>query len=700
MKDKILFWWLIMLFLPVLIHAQENKQMGQKEYTNELVHETSPYLLQHAHNPVNWMPWGDKALQKAKDENKLLLISIGYAACHWCHVMEHESFEDLEVAALMNEHFVCIKVDREERPDVDQIYMTAVQLMTQSGGWPLNAIALPDGRPIWAGTYFPKRSWMNALKQVYTYHQNNPVETLQYAEKLSKGIRESALIPIQNPVEDISLKDLSRAVAIWRSYFDMVEGGKKGAPKFMMPNNLLFLLRWAHQQNDRDTENFVKVSLNKMALGGIYDQAGGGFARYSTDSHWKVPHFEKMLYDNGQMLSLYAQAWQKFKDPTYRDVIMQTIEYLEREMLSPEFGFYSSLDADSEGEEGKFYVWKENELKEIITDDFDLFAKYYNINSKGLWEHGNYILLRKQTDETFAKKNELSPAELSEKVSLWRSTLLSERKKRIRPGLDDKILTSWNALVLSGLVDSYKALGEKRYLLLAEKNAHFLKEKMMGKDGSLKHSYKNGISKIDGFLEDYSLLASAFISLYEVTGDEIYIQDARLIIRKSFELFYDSNQTIFYFNQHDNDLISRSIEIHDNVIPASNSVMANNLFKLGHLLGSTDYLSISKNMLLKVISNLEQYPAGYSNWALLMLSMVDNHYEIVVNGENAKQLATELLQEYLPNCLFSFSEYETSLPLLKNRFVKNKTLIYVCQNNACKLPVEKTDEALKLIHEK
>ncbi len=697
MRDKFYFPLIIVLFLPVLIHAQKNKQMRQEKYTNDLIHETSPYLLQHAHNPVNWMPWGDKALQKAKDENKLLIISIGYAACHWCHVMEHESFEDEEVAAIMNAHFVCIKVDREERPDVDQIYMTAVQIMTQQGGWPLNAIALPDGRPIWAGTYFPKHSWINVLKQVYSYHKSNPEKTLEYAEKLSKGINESTLIPISKPAEDFSLKELKKAVALWKSYFDMFEGGHKGAPKFMMPNNLLFLLRWSHQQNDRDTQNFVKVTLGKMALGGIYDQLGGGFARYSTDIHWKAPHFEKMLYDNGQLLNLYAQAFQKFKDPLYHEVIEQTIEYLEREMLSPEFGFYSSLDADSEGEEGKFYVWKEDELKNIITEDFDLFSDYYNINPKGLWEHGNYILLRKHTDETFAKKNKLPVSELKEKVTYWKSLLLKERQKRTRPGLDDKILASWNALIIYGLVDAYKALGTKRYLLFAERNARFLKEKMMGKDGTLKHSYKDGISKIDGFLEDYSLLAKAFISLYEVTGDEAYLQDADLLVKKSFELFFDSTKQIFYFNQINNNLISRSIEIYDNVIPASNSVMANNLFKLGHLLGNSEYLSISKDMLLKVLSNFENYPAGYSNWASLMLSMTDDHYEVVVNGENAKEISREFHNEYLPNCIFSFSENESNLSLLKNRFMEGKTLIYVCQNNVCMLPVEKVSEAMKLI---
>ena len=697
MKDNVGFLLMVIVLISVLIHAQSKKTMGQNQYTNQLIHETSPYLLQHAHNPVNWMPWGDKALQKANAENKLLLISIGYSACHWCHVMEHESFEDVEVADFMNEWFVNIKVDREERPDVDQIYMAAVQLMNQQGGWPLNVIALPDGRPIWGGTYFPKRSWINALKQISAFYVNNPQQTHEYAERLSKGISESSLIPISNPAEDISIKDLKKAIGTWKPLFDMIEGGRKGAPKFMMPNNLQFLLRWAHQQNDRETENFIKTSLTKMALGGIYDQVGGGFARYSTDTHWKVPHFEKMLYDNGQLLSVYSQAWQKFKNPLYKEVVEETIEYLEREMLSPEFGFYSALDADSEGEEGKFYVWKKTELEKLLGDDFNLFSDYYNVNPQGYWEHDNYILLRKQSDETFAKKKKISEVELKSKVQKWKSILYSERMKRVRPGLDDKILTSWNALVISGLVDAYKAIGTKKYLLLAERNARFIKENLTNKNGTLNHSFKNGISKIDGFLEDYALYIGALISLYEVTGDENYLNDANLLTQKSFNLFFDKEKTIFYFNVDSGKLITRTIEIHDNVLPGSNSVMANNLFKLGHFYGDTSYLETAKQMLLNVVKNLDQYPAAFSNWMQLMLSLVDNHYEMVIVGENAQKISNELQKNYLPNIVFSFSEEESSLSLLKGRYKKEETLIYVCQNNVCQLPVKSAKEALKLI---
>ncbi|MGQ8338564.1 thioredoxin domain-containing protein [Sunxiuqinia sp. A32] len=672
--------------------------MTKHQYTNDLIHETSPYLLQHAHNPVNWMPWGNEALQTAQKENKLLLISIGYSACHWCHVMEHESFEDDEVAAIMNEHFVCIKVDREERPDIDHIYMTAVQIITQQGGWPLNAIALPDGRPIWGGTYFQREMWISALRQVNAFWKQNPAKTEEYAESLSNGITKSAFIPISSPTDELSGETLKTAVNIWKSYFDYSEGGRKGAPKFMMPNNLQFLLRWAHQKQDSEVENFVVTSLNKMAMGGIYDQVGGGFARYSTDALWKVPHFEKMLYDNGQLLTVYSRAWQKFKKPLYKETIESTIDFMERELLSPEFGFYSALDADSEGIEGKFYVWSKKELQGLINTDFELFADYYNINKFGYWEDGNYILIRRYSDEEFAAKHELNLSNLKMKIDRWKSILLKEREKRVRPGLDDKILTSWNALALSGLVDAYKALGDEKYLELAEKNAAFLKEKLMKVDGTLHHSYKNGESKIEGFLEDYSLLASAYISLFEVTGNETYLNDASILIDKSFDLFFDHEKNIFYFSAKGQEgLISRSIEIHDNVIPASNSIMATNLFRLGHFTGNLKYHEVARNMLKTVVSELPAHPSGYSNWAMLLLSMTDPFYEIAVSGSGAKIKANELLSNYLPQTILCYSNVESKLPLLENRFAADETLIYVCENQACNLPVEKTSDAIKLI---
>ena len=672
--------------------------METHQYTNELIHETSPYLLQHAHNPVNWMPWGKAALNKAKKEKKLLLISIGYAACHWCHVMEHESFEDPEVAKVMNDYFVCIKVDREERPDIDQIYMSAVQLMTQQGGWPLNVVALPDGRPFWGGTYFQKEVWINTLLQIQGYHQQNPEKTTEYAQRLSEGIQENNLIPIAKESQPLKLDQLLQAVSKWKANFDQQEGGRRGAPKFMMPNNLQFLLRWSHQQEDEETLKFVETTLDKMAMGGIYDQVGGGFARYSTDSHWKVPHFEKMLYDNGQLLSVYAQAYQKLKKPLYKEVVEQTVSFMKRELLAPEQGFYSSLDADSEGEEGKFYVWTKEELQEILGTDFKLFADYYQVNAAGHWEGENYILLRKKNDEEFAKGHHLSTAELKEKVTNWQNTLLKVRANRIRPGLDDKILTSWNALAISGLVDSYQAFDNKEYLELAERNAQFIQAKLMNENGTLRHSYKKIQQKTDGFLEDYALLTQAFIDLFEATGKISYLSDAEKLATKTFQQFYDPEKTVFYFTaESQTDIISRSIEIHDNVIPASNSVMATNLFRLGHLLENSEYLKIAEDMVSKLTADFKNYPSGYSNWLQLAMNFTNNYFEVAVAGEAAKNKMNAIQSHYLPNCLFCAGMDENELPLLKDRLVKGKTLIYVCQNSTCQLPLEKIQDAVELL---
>ncbi len=673
--------------------------MKQTQYTNELIHETSPYLLQHAHNPVNWQSWGKKALNQAKAENKLLLISIGYSACHWCHVMEHESFEDEKVAQVMNDHFVCIKIDREERPDIDQIYMTAVQLLTGRGGWPLNCIALPDGRPIWGGTYFHPENWIQALLSISKFYAENPEKTEEYAAKLREGIEQSALIPISREKTAIDPLLLPNILKKWQSHFDTKNGGTKGAPKFMLPNNWLFLLRAGVQFQDQTILNQVKLTLQKMALGGLYDQIGGGFSRYSTDEIWKVPHFEKMLYDNAQLLQLYSEAWQVGLNPLYRQVISETIDFLKREMLSPENGFYSALDADSEGEEGKFYTWTKAELQTIIGHDFELFSNYYNVNSSGFWEHGQYILLRTETDESFAEKHQLSLDELQSKVHLWKQKLLAEREKRVLPGLDDKILASWNAMTISGLVSSYKALGEPEYLKLALANANFLTEKMISDSGEIFHSYKNGQAKISGFLEDYAFAIEAFAALFEVTGVESWLDLAQKLTERTIEQFYNPQKKFFWFTaKNQSNLITRTVEVYDNVIPSSNSVMARNLIRLSHLLERSDYKNIAQNMLERMTGNISEHPSGYSNWAQLLPDFSGSQKEVVIIGEKAIELLKTIQKHYLPDVIFCASTVPGELPLIKNRYISGKTLIYICQDNTCQLPVETVSEAIALIH--
>jgi len=676
----------------------QNDSTVMNKSLNHLSDETSPYLLQHVHNPVDWYPWGEKALAKAQAENKLLIISIGYSACHWCHVMEHESFEDEEVAKLMNDHFVSIKVDREERPDIDQIYMSAVQLMNQRGGWPLNCFALPDGKPFFGGTYFPKNQWMEILQKVDQEYRNNPEKVREFAERLTKGIQTSELITYNTDPPSFSLSHLDELVAEWSKRFDNKEGGGRGAPKFPIPNNYQFLLRYGKLTNNTDVLDHVFLTLNKMAFGGIYDHIGGGFARYSTDAIWKVPHFEKMLYDNAQLVSLYSEAYQIDKDPLYKKVVYETLEFVEREMMSEDYSFYSALDADSEGEEGRFYVWDKEELKSLLGNDYDIFSEYYNVNSNGLWE-GNYILLRTKTDQKIATQVSLSIDELDEKVESWKDLLITHRAKRIRPGLDDKCLTSWNGLMLKAFAQAYGVFNQQEFLSIALKNGKYIEEQLIKPDGGLYHSYKEGQVKLNGYLEDYAFVIEGFIALYEVTFDESWLMFSKDLMDYVISNFFDNKSGMFYFtSDKDPPLVARKMEINDNVIPASSSSIAKSLFLLGNYFYNDDYLSKSETMLNNVSGHMKSYPGGYSNWAMLMLNHVVPFYEIAIIGEDAITLQTELNKEHLGNKLYVGAFKESRLPLLKNKYVEGETMIYVCVNKSCRLPVSKVSDAIEQIN--
>ena len=689
-----------LLFFTISCNSQDkrNEMIMKHKFTNALVNETSPYLLQHAHNPVDWYPWNETTLTKAQKEDKLLLISIGYSACHWCHVMEHESFEDEEVAKIMNENFICIKVDREERPDVDQIYMTAVQLMNQRGGWPLNCIALPDGKPFWGGTYFRKEDWKKQILGLANAYQNDRQKVLDFAEKLSNRIRQIEMV-VKNPSQaDFSWKDVNNMVSPWSERFDNSEGGSNGAPKFPMPNAYNFLLRYAHLSDNKEVLEHIELTLNKMAFGGIYDQIGGGFARYSTDRSWKAPHFEKMLYDNGQLVSLYSEGYLKFKNSLYKDIVFESLEFVERELLDETGAFYSALDADSEGEEGKFYVWNETELKLFIREDFEIFKDYFNVNNKGLWEHGNYILLRKKSKKDIAKKHKISVSELNIKIESWKEILMQERDNRIRPGLDDKSLTSWNALMLKGYIDAYMTFGEKHHLDVALKNANFIANTQLQKDGKLWHSYKNGKSTINAYLEDYSITISAFIRLYEATFDEKWLNLADRMMQYATSHFYDKTSEMFFFTSDlDPELIARKMEINDNVIPASNSVMANALYDLGTILDKENYKKMSRTMLNNVKEEMSSYGSGYANYANLMLKLIHPYYEVAVVGKDANDKCLEINKEYKPNKLLIGSFGESDLELLEGKYVEGTTMIYVCENKVCQMPTNKIMQAIKLL---
>ncbi|MBK6835825.1 MAG: thioredoxin domain-containing protein [Bacteroidetes bacterium] len=663
------------------------------KHTNSLVSETSPYLLQHAHNPVKWFAWNDETLKKAKEEDKMILVSIGYSACHWCHVMEHECFEDEEVADLMNEHFINVKIDREERPDIDQVYMTAVQLMTKHGGWPLNCFTLPDGRPIYGGTYFPKDRWMQILKSLANLFKQDRNKAEEYASELTNGLLRAEMLVSNSDAIELNIDTIHKSIRNWKTLLDDEEGGMDKAPKFPLPNNYIFLLRYAHLFNDDDVMKQVHLTLRKMAYGGIYDQLEGGFARYSVDALWKVPHFEKMLYDNAQLISLYSEAFQQSKEPLYKQIVEESISFIETNWSNNFGGYFSALDADSEGVEGKYYVWTKEELHKLLDEkSFDVFCKYYNVNEIGYWEDENYILLRKDSDKELAMKLQVNEKELIEIVTKAKSILLEVRSKRVKPGLDDKTLCSWNALMLKAYADSYKVFSKQEYLDKALFLASFIKSKMKNGEG-LFHSFKNDVVKINGFLEDYAFTIEAYISLYEVSGAEEWLHEAKRLSEYVNKHFYDKQSGFFFFtSDEDAELIVRKVEISDNVIPASNSQMARNLFRLHKHFHLPQYHEMTQAMCAKLSDEISHYGSGYSNWAILQLELQLPFKEIAITGKEAKKYFTELNKQYLPNVVFAVSHKISDLPLLKDRLVDGKTLIYVCENNACNLPLENVAE--------
>ena len=694
------FWIIFFLLIAFACSKgiQHENSGNMHEYTNELINESSPYLLQHAHNPVDWYPWGETALQKAVDEDKLIIISIGYAACHWCHVMEHESFEDTIVAGIMNEKYISIKIDREERPDIDQIYMNAAQIyMNGGGGWPLNVIALPDGRPIFAGTYFQNKVWKEVLEKVEQFVRENPEKAEAQANALTQGINSMDVIelaPVSSKFES-SISEQAYQNIIQRIDFEL--GGQLGAPKFPMPVAFDFLLRY-HQLNEEPKAlEAVTTALDKMAMGGIYDQVGGGFARYSTDQFWKVPHFEKMLYDNAQLIGLYSSAYQATGDEEYRIVVEETVEFLERELMDTNGGFYSSLDADSEGVEGKFYVWSKTELDELLGENSELINAYYNVSSKGNWEDHN-ILYRTQRNNEFASNQGISTEQLSEKITWSKNILLNARNPRVRPGLDDKILTSWNGLMIKGLSTAYRAFQKPHFLELAKRNAQFILENQLRKDGGLNRNFKDNKSSINGFLDDYAQTIEAFIHLYQATFDESWLYEAQKLTEYTLLHFFDDKSGMFYYTSDtDPALIARKMEISDNVIPASNSVMAHNLFMLGEYFYNESYIMKSKQMLSNVSEDLgkERSSFYYSNWNSLLTYFNPTPYEIAIVGEDFERIRKELDTHYLPNALIMGGKDEGKLPLLENKLRKGHTMIYVCRNRSCKLPVTSVEQALK-----
>jgi uncharacterized protein YyaL (SSP411 family) len=658
---------------------------------NKLALESSPYLLQHARNPVNWIAWSDDIFSLAKKENKLILISIGYSACHWCHVMEHECFEDETVAAYMNEHFINIKVDREERPDIDQVYMSALQLMTQKGGWPLNCFCLSDGRPIYGGTYFPKDSWMNVMAALIKTQNTDFPRMLDFAAQLQEGIHNSELITQAISPKQLSEEKLNHTVQSWVKVFDKYEGGNSRAPKFPMPNNYLFLLNYSHLFNNKLVTNHVRLTLNKMEQGGIFDQIGGGFSRYSVDVLWKVPHFEKMLYDNAQLIELYATAFNLYGELSYKQVVEKTFEWLMREMRSETGGFYSALDADSEREEGRFYCWNITELKSVLESDFDWVKNYYSINSDGFWEDDKYILLKRKSDPNFAIEMNWTIPELNAKTAEINKKLLFHRQKRIAPGLDNKCLTSWNGLLISALCQAYNSFNNTIYLATAEQTGEWLLNSQMDKKNRLFHNFTLGKANIPGFLEDYACCIDAFIKLYQTTKNIKWVLSAEKLTKTVEKEFMHPESKMCYFTSSDNQLIARKMELHDNVMPSSNSVMAKNFWMMGQYFQNENWINYARQMLANATEEMENYGSGHSNWAILYLMELKGPIEITCLDSlsfNLNHHAIYPRERVILN-------YHSDIPMGSNH---TENGIYICANETCLPPITLEENYLAQIN--
>ena len=696
-KNGINIQLLYILFVLLIFSSCKSKN------SNRLSQATSPYLQQHADNPVDWFEWGEEALQKAKQENKPLLISIGYASCHWCHVMEKESFMDTSIARIMNKNFICIKVDREERPDIDNIYINACQLISGNSGWPLNAFALPDGKPFFAGTYYSKQSWISLLTKITAaYKQQNKKIVLQ-AQALTNGIAEEGFSFSKSDSNSSPIsKDFYQSLFdTLYNHVDLTNGGLKGTPKFPMPATIEFLLQYHHLTGDKNALMAATNSLTRMALGGIYDHVGGGFARYATDSLWRVPHFEKMLYDNGQLMSVYTHAYQLTKNDFYKNIVKEIATFVERDLSAKEGGFYSSLNADTKDGEGEFYAWDEKEMKKVTGEKTEsLVSNYFNVSEPGNWKEKKNILFANYSPGEFAGRNNLSPNDFYNVLSTAKKALLAERNKRDKPGTDHKILTSWNALMLKGYTDAYTAFGEELYLNKALANARFIEKNMLNKDGQLWRNYMNGKTSIDAFLDDYALLGQAFIRLYQVTFDKHWLSLSNELVNYAIKNFYDEKSGLFFYTSSNSEnLVVRKIDVSDNALPSSNAVMAEVLYYLSTYFENDDYLHKSSGMLSRLSGIMNANPAYYAQWCYLAGLFSHGTYEVAIMGKDAVKKSLELQKTYLPKCLFMGGTSE-NLPLLEDKMPVNKTIIYVCTNKTCKLPVEEVSAALNQLGKK
>jgi uncharacterized protein len=695
------------------------------KYTNQLINETSPYLLQHAHNPVNWFAWGNEALEKARNENKPILVSIGYSACHWCHVMERESFEDEATARIMNDLFINIKIDREERPDLDHIYMDAVQAMTGSGGWPLNIFLTPDCKPFYGGTYFPpvkaynRPSWKEVLQAISKSFNEKRNEIDAQAENLIEHLQKAnsfGIAALSNTDDEqaalFKKEKLDEAFGNIMKAADKEWGGFGKAPKFPQTFTIQFLLRYAYinQAEDKLAKAALQqacLSLDKMIDGGIYDQIGGGFARYSTDTEWLAPHFEKMLYDNALLISVLSEAYQLTKNEKYKQVIEETIVFIERELLDKNGGFYAALDADSEGEEGKYYVWKYEEVLQILGSDADFFCRCYDITSRGNWHEGNRTAEIKNIPRVLVSVKEraaefsMTETVLYELLQKCKAKLLSEREKRIRPALDDKILLGWNALMCGALCKAYAATGKENYRQLVEKNMRLLLKEFAEKGtGLFYHTRKNGESKYPAFLDDYAYLIQALLQLHEVTGQTEWLIKAKELTGTVIDDFSDDESGFFFYTgRGQTDVIIKKKEVYDGAVPSGNAIMAYNLYQLAILVDNPGWREKTFKMLISLGNAIVRYPSSFGLWASLLMEVVSSSAEIAILGDNAPEMLKEVSGFYIPHKVMMASTVEMDdFPLLRDKMLTGETLIYVCKDYACLQPLNRPEKLFEQLY--
>ena len=677
---------------------------------NELLAETSPYLLQHAHNPVHWQPWGEKALSLAKELNKPILVSIGYSACHWCHVMERESFEIEATAAIMNEHFVNIKIDREERPDIDHIYMDAVQAMTGSGGWPLNVFLTPDAKPFYGGTYFPpvkafnRASWTDVLLSIAEAWKNKRPEMELQAETLIDHLKKANnLGHINNAINietDKSGFTKNDCIAITKNLLanaDVVEGGFGQAPKFPQTFSINCLLQAAYFLKDEKALAHAELSLTKMLNGGIYDQLAGGLCRYSTDAEWLAPHFEKMLYDNALFITALSNAYLLTKKDIYKNAVEHICNFIFTEMRNETGGYYAAIDADSEGVEGKFYVWDKKEIEDILGEDAVLFNNYFDVTEHGNWDETNILRILKPLAEVAATLN-ISLNDAENIISAAKEKLLAQRTKRIRPGTDDKILLGWNALLITAFCKAYAVLQQEKYKLTAIDLYDFIEQKFIDINGGYFHTYKNGKTKYPAFLDDYTYMADACIHLQEITADEKYLHKAKAITGYIFEHFADEQSEFFFFTAaFQKDIVVRKIELYDGATPSANAVMAKNLLYLSLLFDNREWHQKALSMVESLKTIIVKHPGSFGVWTSTAFNIAAGINEIAIIGINLMPILDNVLLQYLPNKVLQSNFNNSNMPLIKNRKISEEISIYLCLNFVCKKPVYSVQALLQEI---